>query len=217
MTNNREDYLKTIFKLYEREGKVTNKMIAERMGIAPASVSEMLKKLQKEGMIIIGKNMVMLTDEGIERTKRVLSCHRLWEKFLLEYLDYNWQDVHGQADLLEHVTSDMLKDKLNAFLAHPKCCPHGSIIYENWEEPIEKGLYMGDLIKGQKAVIIRVEDNRELLGYIDRLKLMLNDEIEVVERDSFDGSLVILHNDEKINISAKALQHIYVRVIKDEK
>ncbi|MGP1543475.1 MAG: metal-dependent transcriptional regulator [Candidatus Fimenecus sp.] len=212
MTNNREDYLVSIFKLQEREGKATNKRIAECMKISKPSASEMLKKLESDKLIYFKGNNIKLTDSGIDISKRILSCHRLWEMFLLDRLDYNWQDVHAQADLLEHITSDTLKDKLNAFLGYPKCCPHGSIIYENWSEPADKGIYMGDLIAGQKAKIIKVDDETTLLRYLDRFGLKLNDRFEVISRDEFDFSMLININGEKISIAQKALKHIYVRV-----
>ena len=102
MTNNREDYLKTIFRLYESGEKVTNKKISIHLNVAPPSVSEMLKKLQSEDFITFKGNEIILTKTGMQESKRILSCHRLWETFLLEKLHYNWQDVHEQADLLEH-------------------------------------------------------------------------------------------------------------------
>ena len=124
MTNNREDYLKTIFRLYESGEKVTNKKISIHLNVAPPSVSEMLKKLQSEDFITFEGNEIILTKTGMQESKRILSCHRLWETFLLEKLHYNWQDVHEQADLLEHVTNDELKKHLNVYLNYPRTCPH---------------------------------------------------------------------------------------------
>lgn len=214
MTNNREDYLQAIFRLKELGEKVTNKKIAEHLNIAPASVSEMLKKLQAEGLIQLIKNEVLLTEEGERESKRVLSCHRLWETFLLQNLNYNWQDVHEQADLLEHVTNEDLKNHLNRFLNYPKTCPHGSIIYENWTDEVRPGILLGKLKAGQKAQIIKVDDgDRSLLAYLDRMNIALFDELEVVGLDEFDGSLCVLIHQKEVIISSKALTHILVQLL----
>ncbi|MBW9212652.1 MULTISPECIES: metal-dependent transcriptional regulator [Terrabacteria group] len=214
MTNNREDYLKTIFRLHESGEKATNKKISMHLNIAPASVSEMLKKLLSEGFIIFNGTEICLTEEGVKESKRVLSCHRLWETFLLEKLHYNWQDVHEQADLLEHVTNDELKKHLNVYLNYPKNCPHGSIIYENMDGPVEESLFLADLEVGQKAMIIKVDDDeKQFLAYLDRIGLELHDELEILERDSFDDSLLVLCKGKKISISIKAMRHIYVKVL----
>ncbi|WP_273102326.1 metal-dependent transcriptional regulator [Bulleidia extructa] len=214
MTNNREDYLKTIFRLYESGEKVTNKKISIHLNVAPPSVSEMLKKLQSEDFITFKGNEIILTKTGMQESKRILSCHRLWETFLLEKLHYNWQDVHEQADLLEHVTNDELKKHLNVYLNCPRTCPHGSIIYENVDEPVEKGLFLADLKVGQKARIIKVDDEeKQLLAYLDRIGLKLHDELEIVGKDSFDESLSVLYEGRTILISVKATHHIYVKIL----
>ena len=214
MTNNREDYLQTIYRIYAKAEKVTNKKISDHLGIAPASVSEMLKKLQAEDLITVSQNEIHLTEAGKKESRRILSCHRLWETFLLEYLEYNWQNVHEQADLLEHVTNDELKDHLNRFLRYPKHCPHGSIIYENCDNPIEQSLLLCKLNVGQRALIVNVDDDEKLLlAYLDNLGLKLHDEVKVMERNAFDDSLVLLCNDRKLSVAAKATKHIYIEIL----
>ena len=210
MTNNREDYLKVIFKLNESGNKVNNKLIAQHLNVAPASVSEMLKKLSKEGLIIIHNYNIDLTDKAIAITKDILSKHRLWETFLLTKMNYKWQDVHEQAEKLEHVTDESLKNKLNEFLNFPKYCPHGSIIYENQESEVDEIISMDLLKVKEKARIIRVHSDRELLSYLDRLGLNINSEFRVIERDLFDNSMKIEFMNKEIVVSFKALSAIYV-------
>ncbi len=210
MTNNREDYLKIIFKLKEAGFKVTNKLIAQHLNISTASVSEMLKKLAKDNLVVLYKNNIDLTDETIEFTKNLLSKHRLWETFLLTKLNYTWQDVHEQAERLEHVTDESLKAKLNEYLDYPVFCPHGSIIYENFKESNEDVVGMDSLVINDIAKIVRVHSDKELLSYLDRLGLNIGSEFEVISRDIFDNSMKIKYKDNEIIVSVKALSAIFV-------
>lgn len=134
MTTNREDYLKTIYILEEKNDRVTNKIIANHFDIAPSSVSEMLKKLQKEGYIYLEKTNIFLTEKGKKKAEEILNIHRIWETFLVDFLNFEGEEIHQQAELLEHVTSKELFEKLNAYLKYPKNCPHGSKIYCNLKE-----------------------------------------------------------------------------------
>lgn len=129
MTPNKEDYLKVIYKLSESDKLVTNKKIAEYLQIAPASVTEMLIKLNRDGYIIYQpyKGSV-LTEQGNKIAISLLRGHRLWEVFLMKYLDYSYSEAHEDAELLEHVTPIRLIERLDQFLEHPSHCPHGSII-----------------------------------------------------------------------------------------
>ena len=121
MTQNREDYIKAIFKIAEREGEASNQRIADSLGVSRASASEMVKKLIQEGFVA----------EGERIAKRILSRHRLWESFLMTKLQYEEAEVHEQAEQLEHISDEKLIERLNAYLHFPKTCPHGAIIYEN--------------------------------------------------------------------------------------
>ena len=131
MSPNREDYIQAIFRLHEEYGFATNKDVAEMLGVSRPSVSEMTRKLREDGLVKIERTKIVITQKGIEIAKDVISKHRIWEKFLNEYLDFDIDEVHEEADLLEHVTSDKLKNALNILLDYPKESPHGNPIYEN--------------------------------------------------------------------------------------
>ena len=126
----RNEYLTTIFKLKESNKKVTNKALSQALDIAPSSVTEMVKKLKKDGLLKDQKT-IDLSQDGEDYAKDIVSKHRLWEYFLTENLKYNWEDVHEQARLLQNVTSDKMFEDLNRFLGEPETCPHGGIIYSN--------------------------------------------------------------------------------------
>lgn len=131
MSPSREDYIKVIFKLIEDHGSASNKQISRFLNISKPSVSEMIKKLTREGYVYVEGSAIRLTQWGLDEARKLLSKHRLWERFLKEELEYEGEDIHQQADLLEHVTSEKLLQALNRYLDYPKNCPHGSVIYEN--------------------------------------------------------------------------------------
>ncbi len=129
MTPNREDYLKIILELGGDTTKVNNKQIVSSLAVSPASVSEMISKLVKEQLVEHSPYQgVQLTETGLQKASSLIRKHRLWEVFLVEHLDYSWNEVHDDAEVLEHVTSEQLADHLEDYLNHPMHCPHGGII-----------------------------------------------------------------------------------------
>lgn len=209
MTNNREDYLKIIYKLSQKNKVVNSSNVAKSLNVSPASSSEMLKKLRLEGLVNNDKN-IALTAKGLEMTQDILTKHRLWETFLIQYLGFSWSEVDEQAELLEHATSDKLKERLNEFLKFPKYCPHGSIIFENTKNEIDITKTALDLEVGDKAKLIKVSQDKDLLLYLDSINLKLNDDFIVVNKNNFDGSLSIKVNGEIKELSFKALKELVI-------
>ena len=130
LNSSRQDYLQAIYRLSFKRGYTTNKEITGYLKISKASVSEMIKKLEADGKLKLEKNNISLSAEGEKEAKTVLSKHRIWEYFLVEVLKMEQSMVHGQADLLEHVTSNELRDALNKYLGYPTVSPNGKFIYE---------------------------------------------------------------------------------------
>ena len=221
MTNNREDYLTAIFKIIEREGSASNHRISEYLGIARASVSEMLKKLAEDGILKIRGRFISLSAEGEELARLILSKHRLWETFLQDCLKYNWKDVHRQADLLEHITDGEMMKRLNAFLNYPTHCPHGAPIYINLrgeEREEEEELRLGSLKIGERARIVKVDDEPGLLSYLDRLGLKLDLVLSAESYEEYDGTMRLFVGEEgrRVSVSEKAQKHIYVKTLGEQ-
>lgn len=121
MTPNKEDYLKVIFQAQGEKQLVSNKEIAKRLNIAPASVSEMLVKLKKEGLIFYEPYKgSKLTEDGEKWCLKVVRAHKIWEVFLIKCLNYSKENAHKEAHLLEHVSSDNIIEKLDKFLGYPQ-------------------------------------------------------------------------------------------------
>ena len=208
----RDDYISAIYELIEKKEIATNKKISEILGVKAASVSEMLKKLVEEGEVYTENKSILLTETGKMRARALLTKHRLWELFLVEYLGYSWQDVHEDAKALEYVTSNGLKDRLNEFLNKPMHCPHGNEIYENHPET-DKLKKLSEVSKGISCRLHKVEDDRDLIEYLEEKKIALGDEFLVKDIDDFDDSILVSSASEDKHIAGKAAVRMMVEII----
>lgn len=197
---------------FVRRLTATNKKISEILGVKAASVSEMLKKLAEEGEVYTENKSILLTETGKMRARALLTKHRLWELFLVEYLGYSWQDVHEDAKALEYVTSNGLKDRLNEFLNKPMHCPHGNEIYENHPET-DKLKKLSEVSKGISCRLHKVEDDRDLIEYLEEKKIALGDEFVVKDIDDFDDSILVSSASEDKHIAGKAAVRMMVEII----
>ena len=208
----RDDYISAIYELIEKKEIATNKKISEILGVKAASVSEMLKKLVEEGEVYTENKSILLTETGKMRARALLTKHRLWELFLVEYLGYSWQDVHEDAKALEYVTSNGLKDRLNEFLNKPMHCPHGNEIYENHPET-DKLKKLSEVSRGISCRLHKVEDDRDLIEYLEEKKIALGDEFVVKDIDDFDDSILVSSASEDKHIAGKAAVRMMVEII----
>ena len=213
MNPQKEEYLIAIFKLMGEGEKVTNKSISTHLDLAPSSVTEMLKKLKEQGLVKDSKENI-LTDEGMQITKKILSKHRLWEYFLEKELEFSWKDVHPQANALQSVTNDELLDKLNVYLGYPYYCPHGSVIFINNENTPRHLVKMNQASPGTSYTVKRIRDQRELLDYCESMDIEIDSKLKLLAYDSFDNTVIIESNGQKKRISPKASKDIYLRELK---
>lgn len=213
-----EDYLKAIFQLSseDEEKKAGTNQLAEYLGIKPASVSVMLKKLRTRELVSYEKyGRIGLTAKGWDIAVELIRRHRLWETFLYEKLNFSWDEVHEVAHDLEHIQSDKLIKELDKHLGYPSHDPHGHVI------PDEKGNFNKDervllfnLKQGQKCKLVSVRDSSaEFLKYVTQLGLALSTEIEVKEIREFDGSLLLTYDDRKESVSQKFAENIFVKIL----
>ncbi|MEY8446088.1 metal-dependent transcriptional regulator [Enterococcus ratti] len=212
MTPNREDYLKIILELGGDTAKVNNKQIVSSLAVSPASVSEMIAKLVKEQLVEHSPYQgVQLTDIGLQKASSLIRKHRLWEVFLVEHLDYSWNEVHDDAEVLEHVTSEQLADHLETYLNHPMHCPHGGVIPKK-EQVIheERRQTLESYPVGSKVRIARVLDEKELLDYLVTIDLNIDEEYEIIDIAAYEGPITIQNPQKKIAVSFKAASTIFV-------
>ncbi len=211
-----ENYLKNIYKLQSKEGKVTTSSLSERLQISAPSVTEMIKKLAEEGSVTYTPYKgVELTDAGRKRALRIIRRHRLWELFLVEVLKYPWDEIDEEAERLEHITSEKLEQRLDKALGFPRRDPHGDVI-PTIEGAVEDLNYssLAEAKPGVTLVIARVSDSSpEILQYAAKLGIKLNRKIKVKERIEFDGSLRVEVGKKEQFISSKLAKNIFVEAI----
>lgn len=195
MSKSIEDYLKGIYTLKSKK-IYSNKNLAEYLNISPASVSEMIKKLEKENYLTFQNKNIILTEKGEAKAKSIVRRHRVWEVFLVEKLHYEINETHAEAELLEHVTSDKLLRRLEKFLFYPNECPHGSpIIYDYSDFSEKKPIKLSELEVGSEIIIWDVENNIDLYDYLKFLNVKIKEEYIIERKDPFDGSLYLKNND----------------------
>ena len=212
-----ENYLKAIFHLQKRSaGGVSTNSLAEKLETKASSVSEMVKKLSRKNLVIYRKYQgVSLSDKGRETAVEIIRKHRLWEYFLVEKLNFSWTEVHDVAEQLEHIQSEKLVAELDKFLGFPRKDPHGDPIPDtngNFQS-LEKVL-LAEVEPGQKGLCVGVKDSsREFLEYLDKNKIALGKEIQVLDREEFDQSLIIQLEDEKLHISKIIANNLFIKTI----
>lgn len=214
MTPNREDYIKIIFNSNQNKNKLTNKELAHRLNVSPASTSEMIRKLRATGHVAEGtKEGITLTDKGRYEAKNLVRKHRLWEVFLVDQLEYSWTEVHADAEVLEHVTSDKLADRLDLFLNNPKYCPHGEVIFGNVEDKDDETISLDKLKLKDRGIFKRVRDTGELLEYLEDIEFDLEDEFIIKNISNEKKSILIEVRNKEIHVSFDASKDIYVSLL----
>lgn len=213
MTKNREDYIKRIFQFEENSIPVTNKLLAEALDVAPASASQMVTKLVHSKLVTFEDGTIKLTEEAKIVAMDLVSKHRLWESFLLENFGYRWEEVHDDAELLEHATSPFLLAKLNEFLNYPTHCPHGGRIYVNDTNNKLHYVPLSIIKENESAIIRRFTDDKRLLSYMKENGLDIDVEITVSKIDFFSERIHITYNKQEIVLNFKIIDEIFVEKI----
>lgn len=212
-----ENYLKAIFHLeYESGGEVSTNAIADSMDTKPSSVTDMVQKLAEKGMLIYQRYKgVQLTEEGQKVATYVIRKHRLWEVFLVEKLNFHWDEVHEIAEQLEHIQSDELITRLDKYLGSPDFDPHGDPIPDEYGvlKRTSKKL-LSEIEKNEKGVCVGVkETSPEFLQYLDKKKISIGTKITVLGKEFFDGSMVIQVGMDQFFISHKIAENLFVQTV----
>ncbi|MHC5308474.1 metal-dependent transcriptional regulator [Myroides sp. LJL116] len=214
LTYSEENYLKTIFHLSQGTSQeISTNAIASKIETKASSVTDMVKKLNDKKLVTYQKYQgVTLTQQGLMAAKMIVRKHRLWEVFLVEKLDFSWDEVHDVAEELEHIKSEKLINKLDAFLNFPTHDPHGDPIpsAEGKIVQTEKQL-LSEVKPNQVVVCVGVKDSSsDFLQYLDKQKIALGTTITILEIEPFDSSYTIQLNDLIITITKKIASNLYV-------
>lgn len=187
-----EDYLRTIFVRSGRGDAATTSFLADRFGVAPPTVSAMLKRLDAAGLIVRPKDhQIVLTTHGAEHARDVVRRHRLLEAFLATALDMPWDEVDAEADLLEHSVSDRLLERIDSFLGYPALDPHGDPIPRPDRQHVEAwATALSGVSVPSRFRVERVSDrDSSALRYLAGLGIRPGTVLEVLERSPFQGPL----------------------------
>ena len=207
-----EDYLKVIFKL-QNAGTANTKLIADTMGYSAASVTNMLKKLSELGLAdYVSHKGVRLTQSGEKVALEVIRHHRLLELYLSEVMGYSWDQVHAEAEKLEHHISEQFEDRINEMLGHPKFDPHGDPIpAKDGSLPSYDSDVLTEVEVGKKYIIRRVEEQApEFLRYVASLGLKPNTELFLESREPFNGPITLLIKGSSLVIGVDVAKAIHV-------
>ena len=217
MTLSEENYLKAIYHLTTvTDADVSTNAIAEMMETKASSVTDMLKKLAEKDLVNYKKYQgVSLTNKGLLSAKMIVRKHRLWEVFLVDKLNFAWDEVHDIAEQLEHIKSEQLINKLDDFLGNPTQDPHGDPIpdAQGRMAKTDKQL-LSDLAINQIGICVGVKDSSaEFLKYLDKQAIALGSKIEILAKESFDLSTKIIVNETtELTISNKIANNLFVKV-----
>lgn len=211
-----QDYIKAIFKLQIDGQGVSTSAIAEKMDVSSASVSGMIKKLAKAGLLTHSPYQgVMLTDSGRKVALEMIRHHRLLELYLMKALGYTWDQVDAEAERLEHVISEEMEDRMAAFLDQPTHDPHGDPIpTKDGYMPSIRYAPLTTIDPGQTVRIRRVRDrDPDLLRYLGKLGMYPDAVVEVLDKAPFDGPLVVRVSKAQHSLGPQVTDSVFVELV----
>ena len=209
-----ENYLKAIYHLSKDEnGTVSTNALSESLNTKAASVTDMLKKLADKALINYEKYQgVTLTSAGKEKAIHIIRKHRLWEVFLVDKLNFKWDEVHDLAEELEHIHSEKLINELEEFLNFPETDPHGDPIPDkNGVLKSQELIPISKMNTGEFGKISGVrEHSKDFLQYLEKTGLILGENIKIIDKINFDGAVIIAFANKEQTISRDVAKNLLI-------
>lgn len=188
-----EDYLKVVWSAQEwSDAPVTTKLLAERLGVGPSTVSETVRRLRDQGLLEHAPyGTISLTEDGHRHAVAIVRRHRLIETYLVERLGYTWDEVHDEAEVLEHAVSELMVSRIDAALGHPTRDPHGDPIpTSEGDLDAPSARTLADCAAGERGTVTRISDaDPDVLRYFAEVGIGLDTVIEVVDRRDYAGTI----------------------------
>ena len=207
-----EEYCEAVFELREDDINVIQARIAERLEVSRPAVSEMIRRLEAEGLIHLDGTTVRLTEDGTEVAERVVRRHRLAERFLTDVLELSWADAHAEAGKWEHIISEPVEVALNRLLGEPTTCPHGNPIPgSNYTAPT--AVPLEEITIGRGFTVSRITEELEFApGMLDFLEdaHLLPGRAGTVTATAPDGTLTVEVDEESVDVEPFAGSRILV-------
>ncbi|MGB1135958.1 MAG: metal-dependent transcriptional regulator [Flavobacteriaceae bacterium] len=217
MTRAEENYLKALYHLSDQDRElVSTTELADRLDTKPSSATDMLQKLHEKSLVAYTKYKgAKLSTKGRLKASQIVRKHRLWEVFLVDKLDFGWEEVHEIAEQLEHIKSPELVERLDQFLGCPTTDPHGDPIPDQMGHmvAIQKSL-LADQAEDSSAILMGIKDSdAEFLTYLSQKNIKLGSCITVLDKEPFDQSMTI-EIDGQIHFISKIISNnIYVQTL----
>lgn len=208
-----ENYLKIIYSLQAEGDRVSTKVLAGALDVSQPSVTSMLQSMATEGLVEYQPYRgALLSEFGRRMALQVIRKHRLIEMFLVETLGYTWDEVHDEAEALEHAISDLLAERMEAFLGHPQFDPHGDPI------PTADGhvhhrdvIPLHEIVPGMSVRVARVLDQApDVLRHLNSVGIVPDSTIEVIDVLPFDGQMTVRVQDSEVPLSRNLASRIVV-------
>ena len=210
-----ENYIKAIYALeVESDKSISTNLIAEQMQTKASSVTDMIKKLSDKRLVAYKKYQgVQLSNKGKDVATSIVRKHRLWECFLVDKLNFSWDEVHDIAEQLEHIQSEEMIDRLDAYLDYPSVDPHGDPIPDkDGKITKRKKIQLSKLNENQESVLLGVKDSSdEFLRYLDKKKIAIGNTIKILSIEPFDKSIQIKTNNMEFVISEAVANNLFVK------
>ena len=210
----KENYIKAIFHLQQEQESVTTNALAEALQTKPASVTDMLKKLQVQELLQYEKyHGVKLRPEGKKLAMQIIRKHRLWEYFLVEKLQFGWEEVHDIAEELEHISSKKLIDRLDAFLNFPRTDPHGDPIPDiHGKMPALQQSAVSDMPVNSSGIVNGISDqSADMLELLKHKNIQMGTRLEIKKKFGADGSIEIkIRSQQPVTISEHVAKNLLV-------
>ena len=209
-----ENYLKAIYHLSKDEnGTVSTNALSGSLNTKAASVTDMLKKLADKELINYEKYQgVTLTSAGKQKAIHIIRKHRLWEVFLVDKLNFKWDEVHDLAEQLEHIHSEKLINQLEEFLDFPETDPHGDPIPDkNGVLKSQELIPISKMNTGELGKISGVrEHSKDFLQYLEKTGLILGENIKIIDKINFDGAVIIAFANKEQTISRDVAKNLLI-------
>ena len=208
-----EDFLKAVYLLQQDQDRVQTSVLADALGISAPSTTEMAKKLAKANLVLHEPYRgVRLTAIGERVALEIVRNHRLLELFLVQTLGYSWDEVHEEAEHLEHAVSDRLMQRIAEYLGNPRYDPHGDPIPGPEGDIHDRELTsLAEWPVGEKGLIARLRDqSSDMLRYLDEKGLVIAARVEVLKADPFEGPLTLLVDNSEQVIGVNVAQYVLI-------
>lgn len=216
LSQSEENHLKAIYHLGKFGSvSVSTNAIAEQLETKASSVTDMLKKLADKDLVNYKKYQgVNLTEKGRKMASNIVRKHRLWEVFLVEKLNFSWDEVHEVAEQLEHIKSEKLINQLDNFLGSPTHDPHGDPIPDKNGEMVQlETQNILEVKTGRQGVLVSVKDSSDsFLKYLNKNSLALGDTIKILDVEPFDSSITIETKEGTMIISKAVAENLFLKI-----